>query len=171
MTWKKNLSEFPADSWTLVYEFVTDGAHFQITATNLADGFHTVEEATTTTANYTPGMYKWQSFVNQGPDRFPIASGTMEVKADFATQLTGLDARSDIETIFDALTAALKGKASKDQLSYTIQGRSISRFTPTELLQWHDKYRRLLAQERAVEKLQKGRDPGNKVLVRFREFI
>lgn len=147
-TWKKSLSDFLAsDSWVLTYALVKDGKLIEITAS--ADGDdHLVEVLPTVTAKYNPGIYHYQAYVTKSTERYQVGTGTIEVLPDFA-QSAGYDNRSHAKVTLDALEAVIEGKASRDQLSYSIGGRSLSRFSWEELIAARSHYRsEYLAEER-----------------------
>lgn len=77
------------------------------------------------------------------------------------------DGRSVVKQTLDAINASLLGAASKDQLSYTINNRSLARYTLTERLALQAKYQRLYNKELRAEKIANGQDPGRKIFVRF----
>ncbi len=63
--------------------------------------------------------------------------------------------------------AALEGKADSDVSSYSINGRSLNKFTPSELLEWRDYYRREVQREERAELARSGKATGRTVAVRF----
>jgi len=139
-TWSRSLSDYLAsDSWTLSYALVNVDNLITITAT--ADGDdHLVEVAAATTAGYAPGSYNWQAYVIKSGERYQVDSGVLEVKPNFAEQTAGYDGRSHVKKVLDALDALIEGKATSDQLAYSIAGRSISKMSPEELIKWRDLY-------------------------------
>ena len=139
-TWKKSLSDFLAsDSWVLTYALVKDGKQIKLTAS--ADGDdHLIEEVPTDTAKHDPGIYHYQAYVTKSTERYLVGTGTIEVLPDFA-QSVGYDNRSHAKKALDAIEAVLENKATQDQLSYSIGGRSLSRFSWAELIEARDRYR------------------------------
>jgi len=141
--WRKSLPEYRPDAgWTLRYDFVKDGSKHSVTATD-------------------------QASVTDGTERYTVATGRIEVKPDFVAVQNGYDARSHVRKVLDALEATILGKASKDQMSYTIAGRSLARMSPGELLKWKNHYETLYRQEVAAEKLANGEQPAGRIMVRF----
>jgi VCBS repeat-containing protein len=96
----------PADGWTLTYALVNAGTQITLTGSDNGDGTHLVEEVAADTAAWSAGHYRWQAFVSKGTDRFTVGRGMLEVRANFATADTGLDARGTWQTILDNLEAA-----------------------------------------------------------------
>jgi hypothetical protein len=172
-TWKKSLSDYlPSNEWQLTYALVKSDALIEITATD-SDDDHLVEVAAATTADYDAGVYDYQATVSKYDDldadepalleRYTIKTGKIEVLPAFSAQATGYDNRSHVKATLDALEAVILGKASKDQLSYSIAGRSLSRMSPQELLDWRKAYRA----EYASEERKAGRKSSNLIRVRF----
>lgn len=150
-TWKwrrEDLTDYPAPTWTLRYEIKNATAAFQIAAT--ADGaHHAVTVAKATTATYAPGAYQWVAFVDDGTERYTIGSGHLEVLRNFDDD-TAFDVRSHAAKVLDAIEAVIEGRASLDQQSYTINGRSLVRTPIAELLVLRDRYRAEVARESAA---------------------
>ena len=166
-TWTKSLSDYPATSYTLTYALNKSDAHIDITAS--ASGTdHLVEVAAATTADYDPGVYHWHSYATDGDGkRYKVLEGTIEVLTDFATQADGHDARTHAQKTLDALEAVILGKASKDQASYSIAGRSLSRMSPAELIEWRDRYRAEVVREKRDERRKRGHATGKIIKARF----
>lgn len=158
----------PSD-WTLSYAMVSDGQQITFTGSDNGDGYHLIDVDAITTAGWTAGTYKYQGYVtdtNSPTARVTIRTGTVVLEANFDAQTAGFDPRSHVKATLDALEATIAGKASADQLSYSIAGRSISKINPEELLLWRDRYREEYRRELAAERLSKGLGSGNIVRVR-----
>lgn len=166
--WTKSVPDYlPADGWVLTYALLKDGLKKTITATDNGDGTHAAVIALADSANYTAGIYYWQAYVTYSGERFKVDEGRVEVKPNFATKANGYDARSHVIKTLEALEATIEGKATKDQLSYSINGRSIQRLAPEDLIKWMNHYKRLYQQELNKEAAANGELPNNKVQVRF----
>lgn len=99
-------SYLPADGWVLSYALVNAAGQITIDGTDNGDGTHLVEKLAADTASWVAGKYRWQAFVGKGTDRFTVGRGMLEIRSNFATQSTGLDARGPWQTILDNLEAA-----------------------------------------------------------------
>ncbi len=169
LSWTKSLGDYLASSgWVLTYALVKDGKLIEITGS--ADGDdHLIELAAATTADYTAGEYKYQAYATSAAlsERYKVDEGSVEVRPNFATQATGYDDRTHVKKVLDALEAVILGKASKDQLSYSIAGRSIGRLSPTEIIEWRNEYRALYVREQHKERRARGKATGAQVKVRF----
>jgi hypothetical protein len=168
LQWTKDLSDFPASTWTLKYNLISSDAGAQnILIASSADGdTHAVSVAIVTTAGYTDGDYKWFSYVVDSGDtvRHSIASGTVTIKPD---QSSDTDARSHVKKVLDAIKATIEGIASKEQQSYSIAGRSLSRYTPSELYDLKKEYEALYTRELSDESIANGEGSGRTIKVRF----
>lgn len=141
-SWSRSLDDYTAsDGWVLFYVLVKDGK--QITIDAGADGdAHLVDLAATETEGWEPGRYEYQTWVTKGDDAHMVEAGAIEILTNFRTQSIGYDGRTHAEKVLDALEAMIEGKASIDQQSYSVGGRSITRLTPAELIDWRNTYRR-----------------------------
>ena len=161
--------DFPATTYTLTYEFRplgTAGVAFTIAAA--ADGAnYSVSEAKATTAAYTAGAYEWAAYADDGTERYRLDSGTIKVLEDLASPAAGYDGRSHGRVVVDAIEAVIEGRATKDQESYTIAGRSLNRTPIADLLKLRDRYIDELKREDQAESVANGLASGRIVLTRF----
>jgi len=157
----------PADGWALTYALVMNQKHIALTSSDNGDGTYLVNVAAATTADWPAGEYKWQAYVTKATDRFLAGFGVIKLLPDYATQTDGLDDRSIIKQTLDALEATIKGKASKDQLSYSIAGRSLQAMTPEDLIKWHSHYKTLYRQEIEAMRVANGLESGRIIRTRF----
>ncbi len=161
VTWKKSLTDYPATSWLLEYFLVKSDNQIGISAT--ASGTdHLVSEAATDTKDWSAGEYHYIARVTKNTEIYTIKTGSLEILPDFETQTSGYDDRSFAKTCLDAIEAILEGKASEDVYSYSIGGRSLSKFSHAELLDARDRYRA----EYNAEEIKAGRKSG-KIKTRF----
>ena len=141
--WKRSLSDYPATSWTLKYFLVNSSGQIAITAT--ADGAdHLVSLAATDTAGYSAGKYRVQARVESaGGEKYTIetAVDVIEVKPDLSAASTGYDYREHCEIALENIEAVLQNKATADNYSYSLAGRSLSKYSWTELIEARDYYR------------------------------
>ena len=166
--WTKDVPQFlPADGWVVTYAIVRDGTRIAITSTNNGDGTHLVNVPASTTASWTAGAYHWQAYATKAAtsERYTVAAGQIIVDANFA--VGAVDARTHAQKTLDALEATLEGRATSDQMAYSIGGRSISKMSPEQLLTWRDKYRAEVAAEAKAQKIAAGAGGAGTVRVRF----
>jgi hypothetical protein len=138
--WTREFSDYPASVWTLTYSMHRLGsatAKITITASADGDGFD-IDESMAATAAFTAGDYKWVAHVTDGTSRYLVDTGTLTV-ADDLEALTAQDERSHWQITLDNVEPIIQGRASKDQSSFSIGGRSLSRMPWEELERIYDR--------------------------------
>lgn len=170
-TWKRaDLgADYPPSSYTLSYKARLEGSGstvITITATTSGSDF-LVELSSTTTGAYTAGVYHWQAYITRNSDsaRVTIDEGTFTVEANRSTATT--DPRTHAAKVLAAIEAVIEGRASQDQMSYSIQGRQLSRTPIADLLLLRDKYKDEVKAEIAAERLAAGLPSKRRILTRF----
>lgn len=156
-----------ADGWVLTYALVITGALISVTATDNGDNTHLVSVAASTTSGWTPGIYKWQAYVTKASERYSVDEGTIEVLTNFASQSTGFDGRSHWKIVLDNVEAVIQNRATKDQSSYTVSGRQLSRTPVGDLIALHKKAKSEVASEERAEAIANGLGNPGKILTRF----
>lgn len=148
ISWTWSDERFPASSWTLTYSLVSATQQIQITAT--ANGSeHLVEVPSTTTDDYVVGDYSWQAHVAKAGERYKVAEGSLSIVTDYAEQAAGYDSRSHVKKVLDALEAAIEGRASKTQVSQSVNGVAIQHMTLQEQVTLRDHYAMKYRKEQA----------------------
>ena len=133
-------------SWTLTYSLLNSkGDRITITGSDNGDGTHLVSVAATTTVGWESGEYFWQRHLTNGAVRETTGEGWIDIKPDYAS--SGCDPRSSVKRTLDALQAVRENKATGDQLSMSVSGRSISRMSWAEINEAYNHFRRLFDQE------------------------
>lgn len=168
VAWTKDLSDYPAGTWTLKY-YLRGPATIDIIA--MASGTrHSVSvSAATTAANWPPGTYKWQSFVSSGSDRYFVDKGEIVVVLNPATSTLTFETRTKAKVILDALDQAILENAGRPEQSYTIQaaGRQHTYKTMADMIIARDKFAAIVKQEEDAKKIMRGENTGKNILVRF----
>lgn len=169
-TWKRtDLVDYPPASYALRYVMRLYGAGSTEIAIDAAEdgNDYYLEVSAATTAGYAAGWYEYQTYIIRSSDseRVTIERGRVEVIAD--RDESTADPRNHNRIMLEALESTLQGKASKDQLSYSIGDRSLSRMSPSELQEWYDIYRRRVRDDERDEKAERGKGGGNRVRVRL----
>jgi len=154
-SWTRSLADYPASAWTLSYYFRGPQA-FNVSATPSGDE-HVISIAATVTAEYVAGSYKWLARAVNGSSIYTVESGSVIVDPNL--QKTGVEFRGYWQRVRDALEAVIENRATTDQLSMSIGGRSLARMSWDEILKAHDH-----AVHKAAAEL--GDSPG-KIFVRF----
>ena len=130
-------------------------------------GYYLFQADSATTAAFIVGSYHWQLEITQtsSGNRVVVATGEFDAIADLDNN--GADPRTHAEIMLDKIEGLLIGRADKDVSSYSIQGRSISKMTISDLLQWRDYYRKEVTKERRDNAIALGRPTKTTVKVRF----
>ena len=169
--WKRTdlNSDYAVGDYALSYSARLEGAgstEISITATESGDDY-IVEITQATSAAYTAGTYHWQAYITRSSDseRITIDSGPWEVKANRDT--ASIDPRSHVKKVLEAIEAVLESRASKDQESYSIQGRSLARTPIPDLVVLRDKYRGEYVREKRAERIRNGLGHSGTIKVRF----
>lgn len=170
--WKRDLTDYPRADYTLSYSFrllsstATEISLGSSVITESETSLYTIDVPSATTTGYTKGDYTYQEYItNSSSERGVINKGIITVKSNLDAD-TG-DPRSHNRIVFDALEATLENRASIDQMSMSIAGRSLSRMSPQELRDWYSHYKHLVINEDKVSRRSKGESTGNQVKVKF----
>ncbi len=165
------VTDYPTDQYTLTYEFHCDsgggGSHkFTITATETTLAY-VVEVASTVTDNYTAHQYKWYAFITRTSDseRVAVDEGMTTLVANYAD--TNADLRTHAKKVLDAVQAVIENRATIDQSSFSIAGRSLSRMSIDELFLVRDRYRAEYNEEVKKARIRNKKPSGNLIGVRF----
>lgn len=165
--WTKTASSYPATDWTLTYYFnnLTAG---QLTWTATADGEnHVISETAEDTADISPGRWQVSAVYVNGVRRASEGIGQIVVLPN-PTDNTQ-DHRTQSQRMLEAVEAVLEGRASKDQESYSLEGRSLTRMGTEELYRWADRIRAEVRLERdAFNRVNGGGGSSRRVSVVFR---
>ena len=129
------------------------------------DYLFTVDSETST--DFIAGYYHWQLEIVRISDgnRIVIERGSFTAIADL--DVNGADPRSHAEIMVDKIQTILEGKADSDVSSYSINGRSLTKFSPSELLEWRDYYKKEFAKEKRAEMVALGKKTNSTILMRF----
>jgi hypothetical protein len=171
VTWrKKNLgSDYPSTAYSVAYvsRVSSGGGTHEFTVTGSADNNdYLFTIASTASASFDTGHHHWQLEITRTSDseRIVIQTGSWDIITDLDNNV---DPRSHSEIMLDKIETVLQGRADADVLSYSINGRSLSKIPPDELVQWRDYYRREVAQEHKEDHVRNGRSHGGTIKVRF----
>lgn len=142
--------DYLAPDWTLT-------AYLRGTGTKdiVAEGdgeTHTFRLTSATTAELAPGQYAYTIRASDGTDVFEVESGTLDVVADLKGAAEGHDTSTHAQRVLASIEAVIEGRASKDQQSYTINGRTLVRTPIAELMEMRKLYRKEARQERRGRK-------------------
>jgi hypothetical protein len=171
--WKRaDLSDVYAPaSYDLIYNIrLKNGAGVDksVTATTAADGSFLTSLTSNLTTTMVAGDYVWQAFISRKSDSAKVAVGTGELQLLSNLDQNGADNRSHAQIMVEKIQSLLEGRADKDVSSYSIQGRSLSKMSITDLMMWRDYYRKEVAKEKQDALIAAGKASNATVKVRFR---
>jgi len=146
--WKISDSDYPAsDSYVLKY-YLTKAGETLITLTAAASGAdHLITIAAADSASYDPGIYSYQARIEKDTTKVTRKEGVIQVYRDISGDATGVTLTAALAigdpvlelqfwmAVQANIMALLAGKALKDNQSYSIAGRSLSKYTPAELIE------------------------------------
>ena len=162
--WKKpNLStDYPLASYSLKYKFyLIDGStasNFTIDATESNDEYII---STSSTTSQTAGDYRWDGIIVRTSD-----SAELIIEDGYSTILDNA-VRSHAKIVFDSICAVIENRASMDQSSMSIAGRSLSRMSIDELLTFKDRYKAEWLKEVKMARIKNNQGSGNTIKVNF----
>ena len=175
--WRRDdlASDYPVSSFALTYEFHLDAGgggtkKFTLTATEADDTYY-IEAASSSTTSYTVGDYIWEAYITKSADsnRVMVDSGRTTITENLAN--TNADLRSHAKIVLDAIEAVIENRASMDQSSMSIAGRSLSRMSIDELLTFRDRYKSEYLKEIKLARIRNKQGSGNTVKVNFGSSI
>lgn len=152
-TWQWTISppDFPpGQGFTLSYQ-LTGKTAIQFTPTpNVSLGNYSVAVPAATTTAVGPGKYRWLLRATDGTGIVTtVDSGHLVVNANPAVT-AGVDGRTHAEQMVTLLESEIQARIKGDgtaNLSYAIEGRSISKIPTNELYQLRAKYRSEVARQ------------------------
>ncbi|MCM0018423.1 MAG: hypothetical protein NBV67_00350 [Tagaea sp.] len=157
---------YPADQgWSLTYEARSAAGAITFVAAASGRAFD-VNIAVSTTAGWTAGRYDIAGYVAKAGERYQIYRGTITVAPNLAAA-GAADRRSHARKVLDAIEAVIEKRASLDQESYEIDGRSLKRTPIADLLKLRSLYKAEIAREDAAARVAQGLSPRRRILVRF----
>lgn len=155
-------------SYTLKYRFyqLDSCGEFFITAGKVSSA-HVVEVPQAVTAGYESDEYGWEAIVVRDSD-----SEEVTVTSGFATVRAGSGGtdgtyRGWVYATLSAIRATIKGTASTDQESYSINGRSLSRRSPEELMALEKEFSARWQSEKDKSAIDNGKSVSSRVLVKM----
>lgn len=162
------ITDYPSSAYSLSYVLRREitGERIAIAASSNSTGY-VVEVSSTTTAAYNPGRYHWDAYITRTSDsaRVKVNSGTLEVKPNKATSSD--DPRSFAQICLDNIETYLRDPNNIAAASYSIAGRSLSRWSRADLLTERERWKGEVAREKQAEQFARGMLSNNTIRVRF----
>jgi len=167
LKWDVSIPDYPAtEGWTLTYEVKSRNDHIATITASASGADYTVTVPAATSAGYAIGHHHYRAYVTKGSERFTVDSGDLEIVKDFEDS-GNYDDRTHAEIVLDAVESVIEGRATKDQESYTIAGRSLSRTPVEDLLMLRDRYKTEVRREERADRVARGLGSGSKIRTRF----
>lgn len=170
--WKREdiVGDYPTGSHTLTYSFrLLSSAATEITlgSSQIAESAtaYTVTVPSSTTDDYTKGDYIWQEYISNSSNRVVINEGYVTLESNLDADAT--DPRSFWNKVLDATNAMLENRASIDQSSMSIAGRSLSRMPISELFLLRDRAQYQTNKEKNKARIAKGLGSSSIIKARF----
>lgn len=158
--WVKTVEEYPStEGWQMVYYLYNLNDYYEITGQGQSDGSFIFKIP----ININPGKYAWILRVKQGTTVKTIQEGSIEVKPQPGL---GVDERSHIRKVYEALQRVLEGRATRSDLEYWVGDKKLKSMTHEEIIKALKLYEYYLINEEKLEKLKK--ITGNKNLIKTR---
>lgn len=171
--WEVKSSEYTLGDYTgkCAIKFKGSSKATILTATE-SDNTYTFTLTAAVTAALPVGDYEWVTYIEYGDgaslERYPLESGTAVVRAWIGSTDT-VDSRTSYKIALDAIEAVIAGRASKDQESFSIAGRSLSRTPLADLISLQKFYSAKVKAEEDAKAREQGYKVSGKVLVEFKE--
>ena len=170
-TWRKtNIGkDYPSTEYSVKYVSrisSAGGSHeFQVTGT-ADDNDYLFTITSDASDSFDLGHHHWQLEITRTSDseRIVTQTGSWDIITDLDNNV---DPRSHAEIMLDKIETVLQGRADADVLSYSINGRSLSKIPPNELVEWRDYYRQEVIKEHRIDHVRNGRAHGGTIKVRF----
>lgn len=181
LEWRKSYDAFPASLWHLNYYFRGPGVGINAAwGTEIAadgDSF-VITVPTTKTDDFTvAGRYKWEAWVTEIADatnKQLVGSGFVNVSLMLNQSSTGaVELRSAAKIAYDAITAALAGAATNDQLKYQVSTPSgshmVERIERTQLISLQKHFATIVRRENLLARIKKGGGFATPIKITMRE--
>jgi len=171
IVWRKtNLnSDYPSTEYSAAYvsRVSSGGGTHEFTVAGVADGNDYLFTITSVaSADFDTGHHHWQLEITRTSDseRIVIATGSWDIITDLDNNV---DPRSHAEIMVDKIETVLQGRADADVASYSIQGRSLTKISPDELIKWRDYYKAEIVMEHRKDHIKNGRATSATIKYRF----
>jgi len=173
--WTKSVSnDYSAtDGFTLEYVLVSPDNKITVSgAVVTASGSdYTILIPAATTADYLPGKYTWHLYAynSSTSTRYRLEGGEVTVAANVVAldELEGLDTRSHVKKVLDAIEGLLEGRMVDGIDAISVRGRSLQLMSITELVELRSHYQQLYRAELDAERVATGLSSRRKIRVRF----
>lgn len=165
------VSDYPLADYTMTYHFSEDSGgggthHFTLSSTEADDNYY-FEKPSSETATLSAGDWEWQLYAIRTSDSERITLDYGITKFVLGELDTNTDLRSHAKKVLDAIEAVIEGRATIDQSSFSLGGRSLSRMSIDELMTFRDRYHAEYLKEVKLARIRNKQGSGNTIKVNF----
>lgn len=169
--WKRSdlVDDYPLSEYSVEYVArITGGGSNEIkVAATETGGTYLITVDSATSAEFVAGYYHWQLEVTKTStgDRVVVDRGAFTAVVDLDDNQA--DPRLFEEKMLAKIESILLGKADADVSSYSIAGRSLTKYSYQELQDLHDQYEAKVNRHKQLERIKLGKTTHHTVKVRF----
>ena len=169
--WKRSdlVDDYPLSEYSVEYVArITGGGSNEIkVAATETGGTYLITVDSATSADFVAGYYHWQLEVTKTStgDRVVVDRGAFTAVVDLDDNQA--DPRLFEEKMLAKIETILLGKADADVSSYSIAGRSLTKYSYQELQDLHDQYEAKVNRHKQLERIKLGKSTHHTVKVRF----
>jgi len=169
--WKRSdlVDDYPLSEYSVEYVArITGGGSSEIKiAATETGGTYLITIDSATSAEFAAGYYHWQLEVTKTStgDRIVVDRGAFTAVVDLDDNQA--DPRLFEEKMLAKIETILLGKADADVSSYSIAGRSLTKYSYQELQDLHDQYEARVNRHKQLERIKLGKTTHHTVKVRF----
>jgi hypothetical protein len=168
ITWSRSLPDYPASGgWVLHYALRGLAGVVDLISSAYQTDDHLINISAATSGVYVAGQYSIQGYVTNGTNRVTVYAGSISITPNLVTAAAGYDGRSHVKKVLDSLEAVIEGRATRDQLQLTIDGTTLVKMTPEQILTWRAQYYREYRRELASARAAQGKNSGRKIVTQF----
>ncbi len=168
--WKRTdlVTDYPSSAYSLSYVLRREitGERIAISTTGSTTAY-TVEVVSNTTDDYEPGRYHWVAYITRTSDsvRIEVDRGVFDIAPNSSTD--SVDPRSFAQVALDNIETYLKDPNNIAAASYSIAGRSLSRWNRADLYVERERLKGEVVREQRAEQIRKGLGTNATIRVRF----
>jgi len=165
------VTDYPLADYTMTYHFSQDSGgggthHFTLSSTEANDNYY-FEKPSSETTNLVAGDWKWQLYAIRTSDSERVTLDYGITKFSLGELDTNNDLRTHAKKVLDAIEAVIEGRATIDQSSFSLGGRSLSRLSVDELMTFRDRYHAEYLKEVKLARIRNKQGSGNTIKVNF----
>ena len=159
--WKRSdlVDDYPLSDYSVEYVArITGGGSNEIkVAATETGGTYLITIDSATSADFSAGYYHWQLEVTKTStgDRIVVDRGAFTAVVDLDDNQA--DPRLFEEKMLAKIESILLGKADADVSSYSIAGRSLTKYSYQELQDLHDQYEAKVNRHKQLERIKLGK--------------